>query len=480
VAKAGEYQVKFTVKNALGKTSEMISFEVGPQICLTPPLGWNSWNCFNVGIDESKIRGAADAMVKTGLIDHGWTYINMDDRWEGQRDAQGHITSSAGFPDMKGMVDYIHEQGLKVGLYSSPGPFTCAGAPGSYQHEDQDARTWAHWGIDYMKYDWCSYQENEILRRAEGFEKALPADAAAIKALAKQQYDNTVAWRLAGDLHGDAQHEARQKLEAANNVLNTQIEKLYDHCPYPLHGEINTETDKAPYRIMRASLDKVDRDIVYSFCQYGMGDVQTWGAEIGGNTWRVTGDIGPTWPSIQEHGFELNPDLAKWANPGHWNDPDMLEVGNGDLTPDENYTHVTQWCMLAAPLLIGCDMTKISPFIVSLFSNDEVLAVNQDALGKQGTLLKRDAAEKTEVWTKPLVDDSMALALYNRGDAPADVSVAASELPIYGPTGAFVRDLWRQKDLGVIGDKLTAHIGPHGAELYRIGPVKTPSGATER
>jgi alpha-galactosidase len=472
VAAAGSYDVKFTAKNAKGATSRMITFTIGPLICLTPPLGWNSWNCFNVGIDETKIRGAAEAMVKTGLIDHGWTYVNMDDRWEGQRDAQGRITSSAGFPDMKGMVDYIHGLGLKVGLYSSPGPFTCAGAPGSYQHEDQDARTWAHWGIDYMKYDWCSYQENEILRRAEGFEKALPADAAAIKALAQQQYDNTVAWRLAGDLHGDAQHEARQKLEAANSALNTQIEKLYDQCPYPLHGEINTETDKAPYRIMRASLDKVDRDIVYSFCQYGMGDVQTWGAEIGGNTWRVTGDISPNWPSIQEHGFELNPNLAKWANPGHWNDPDMLEIGNGDLTPDENYTHMTQWCMLAAPLLIGCDMTKISPFIVSLFSNDEVLAVNQDPLGKQGTLLKRDKTAKTEVWIKPLVDESIAVALYNRSDAPVDVSVAAAELPLYGPSSAFVRDLWRQKDLGVIGTRLTLHIAPHGAELVKVSPVR--------
>ena len=472
VATSGTYAVKFTAKNALGESSRTISFVVGPLICLTPPMGWNSWNCFNVAIDETKIRGAADAMVKTGLIDHGWTYINMDDRWEGKRDAQGRIQSSAGFPDMKGMVNYIHGLGLKVGLYSSPGPFTCAGAPGSYRHENQDARTWAHWGIDYMKYDWCSYQENEILARAKGFAKALPADAAQIMKLAHEQYNNTVAWRKAGDLQGDAQHVARQKLEAENRDLNDQIEKLYDHCPYPLHGEINTETDKAPYRIMRAALDRVNRDIVYSFCQYGIGDVQTWGAEIGGNTWRVTGDISPTWPSIQEHGFELNPDLAKWANPGHWNDPDMLEVGNGDLTPDENYTHMTQWCMLAAPLLIGCDMPKMSPFIVSLFSNDEVLAVNQDQLGKQGTLLKRDAAAKTEVWVKPLVGGSMAVALYNRSDVPADVSVAASELPGYGPAGAFVRDLWREKDLGAIGEKLTVRVAPHGAELFRISPVK--------
>jgi alpha-galactosidase len=477
VATAGKYAVDFTATNALGKNSRTLTFTIGPAICLTPPMGWNSWNYFGGNIDETKIRGAADAMVQTGLIDHGWTYINMDDRWEGARDAQGRITGSAGFPDMKGMADYIHGLGLKVGLYSSPGPFTCAGAPGSYQHEDQDARTYADWGMDYLKYDWCSYQENEIMARAEGFSQASPMDADAIMVLAKKQYAGAVAWREAGSLPDAERQATRQPLEAADHELNAQLEKLYDHVPYPRHGEINTETDKAPYRVMRAALDKVDRDIVFSFCQYGMGDVQTWGAEIGGNTWRVTGDIGPTWPSIQEHGFELRGDLAKWANPGHWNDPDMLEVGNGALTPDENYTHMTQWCMLAAPLLIGTDLPKMSPFIISLFSNDEVLAVNQDALGKQGTLLKRDAAAKTEVWTKPLEEESMAVALYNRGDKPADVSVAASELPVFGPNSAFVRDLWRQRDLGRMGPTLTVLVAPHGAELYRIGPTNSPGPA---
>jgi alpha-galactosidase len=470
VATAGTYAVTFTAKNALGEGSRTISFVIGPLICLTPPMGWNSWNCFGPNIDETKIRGAADAMVKTGLIDHGWTYINMDDRWEGGRDAQGRIQSSAGFPDMKGMVDYIHGLGLKVGLYSSPGPFTCAGAVGSYRHEDQDARSYADWGMDYMKYDWCSYQENEILRRAEGFAKALPTDAAAIKALAQQQYAAAVDWRKVAHLPNDAGAARRAEDERKGNEINDQLEKLYDHCPYPLHGEINTESDKAPYRVMRASLDKVNRDIVFSFCQYGMGDVQTWGAEIGGNTWRVTGDIGPTWPSIQEHGFELNAGLAKWANPGHWNDPDMLEVGNGDLTPDENYTHMTQWCMLAAPLLIGCDMPKMSPFIVSLFSNDEVLAVNQDALGRQGTLLKRDVAAKTEVWMKPLEDGTRAVAFYNRSDSPADVTVEFSELSLFGSNPNSVWDLWRQRDLGSMTPALSVKVAPHGAELYRIGP----------
>jgi alpha-galactosidase len=468
VATAGTYAVTFTAKNALGENSRTLSFIIGPQICLTPPLGWNSWNCFGGNIDEKKIRGAADAMARTGLVDHGWTYINMDDRWEGPRDAQGRITGSAGFPDMKAMADYIHGLGLKVGLYSSPGPFTCAGAPGSYQHEDQDAQTYAGWGIDYLKYDWCSYQENQILRRAEGFAKALPADADQIMALAKQQYDNTVAWREAGQLPPDQAHAARQKIEAANRLLNPQLEKLYDHLKGPEHARINTESDKAPYRVMRAALDKVDRDIVYSFCQYGMGGVQTWGAEIGGNTWRVTGDISANWKSVEQHGFELRKDLAPWANPGHWNDPDMLEVGNGKLTPDENYTHMTQWCMLAAPLLIGTDMPKMSPFTISLFSNDEVLAVNQDALGKQGTRLSQHGP--AEVWTKPLEDGTTAVAFYNLGETPWDVSVAWSELGLSGPQP--VRDLWRQKDLGPQADKYTVTVAPHGAELFKIGTPK--------
>jgi alpha-galactosidase len=214
----------------------------------------------------------------------------------------------------------------------------------------------------------------------------------------------------------------------------------------------------------------VDRDIVYSFCQYGMGGVQEWGAEIGGNTWRVTGDINPNWKSIQQHGFELHKGLEKWANPGHWNDPDMLEVGNGSLTPDENYTHMTQWCILASPLLIGCDMTKISPFIVSLFSNDEVLAVNQDALGKQGALLRRDDAAKTEVWTKPLADGTVAVAFYNRGETPAAVAVSWSELGLSGAQP--VRDLWREKDEDPQTDKFSVNVAPHGAELFKIGTPK--------
>jgi alpha-galactosidase len=243
-----------------------------------------------------------------------------------------------------------------------------------------------------------------------------------------------------------------------------------------LHGEaqqanpekvapIEVQIDKAPYVKMRASLDKVNRDIVFSFCQYGMGKVWEWGAQTGGNLWRTTGDISDNWPSIETHGFNQN-GLEQWAGPGHWNDPDMLEIGNGNLTPDENFTHMTLWCMLSAPLLIGCDMPKMSPFIVSLFSNDEVLAVNQDALGKQGWRALQDG--KTEVWMKPLAGGALAVAFFNRGDSPADVSVQWSDLKLTGPQT--LRDLWRQKDIGTQATGYTINVAPHGAELFKVQP----------
>ncbi len=485
VSRPGEYAVTFTAANAAGKSEASIRFIIGPAICLTPPMGWNSWNCFNVHIDEGKIRGAADAMVATGLIDHGWTYINMDDRWEGTREAAGNIRSSDQIPDMKALADYIHGKGLKIGLYSSPGPRTCAGAVGSYEHEDQDAATYAGWGMDYLKYDWCSYGGIAAVIQEERYAALLPADKVEeLKALAAEkavlgmrryghdalslpQTDELKAAE-AKSANLDKQHiVARLKeVSAAIGALHAEARTI---APDKAAG-IDVEIDKEPYRKMRASLDKVNRDIVFSFCQYGMGNVWEWGAETGGNLWRTTGDISANWPSVESHGFGQN-GLQKWAAPGHWNDPDMLEAGNGNLTPDENYTHMTLWCMLSAPLLIGCDMPKMSPFIVSLFSNDEVLAVNQDALGRQGWRARQDG--QTEVWMKPLAGGSLAVAFFNRGDSPADVSVQWADLKLTGPQA--VRDLWRQKDAGVQQAGYSAHVAPHGAELFKVQPEKPAS-----
>jgi alpha-galactosidase len=461
--------------NDAGRAAASLRFVIGQTICLTPPMGWNSWNCFHGNIDEGKIRGAADAMAATGLVDHGWTYINMDDRWEGQRDAAGNIQSSPKIPDVKALAAYIHGKGLKIGLYSSPGPSTCAGAPGSWQHEDQDAATYAAWGIDYLKYDWCSYGQVEDAAREALYAEVLPPEKSnQLEALAMEN-----ARLDARKIHQDPAYlpqtaGVRQIEEASANATKDRIEAALE----ALHVEaralapgkvaaIDLEVEKAPYRKMRASLDKVNRDIIFSFCQYGMGKVWEWGAATGGNLWRTTGDIDANWKSVEEHGFNQD-GLEQWAGPGHWNDPDMLEIGNGDLTPDENFTHMTLWCMLSAPLLIGCDMTRMSPLIVSLFSNDEVLAVNQDALGRQGWRARQNG--KTEVWMKPLADGSLAVAFFNRGDIPANVSVQWPDLRLAGPQA--LRDLWRQKDLGIQQTGYSVNVAPHGAELFKVQAAK--------
>jgi alpha-galactosidase len=480
VAQPGDNAVTFSAANTSGTGTATLHFIIGPTICLTPPLGWNSWNCFRGNISDDKIRAAADSMVSTGLIDHGWTYINMDDRWEGQRDANGVIQSSAKFPDMKALADYIHGKGLKIGLYSSPGPLTCAGAVASYNHEDQDAATYAGWTMDYLKYDWCSYGAIAEIMRADKYAGLLgPDKAAQAKALALE--DAVLTMRRYGHdpaflPQSDALNDIETKTAALTRDQVIARAKEVRHDLDAIHAAAQAadptkvaafeiDLDKGPYVKMRASLDKVDRDIVFSFCQYGMGKVWEWGQQTGGNLWRTTGDIAANWPSVESHGFNQN-GLEQWAGPGHWNDPDMLEVGNGKLTPDENYTHMTLWCMLSAPLLIGCDMPKMTPFTVSLFSNDEVLAVNQDALGKQGWRARQDG--KTEVWMKPLADGSLAVAFFNRDNAPSLVSVNWSDLKLTGPQS--VRDLWRQKDIGVQAAGYSVSVAPHGAELFKVQP----------
>jgi len=284
----------------------------GDLIALTPPLGWNSWNAWGLSVDDEKVRAAADAFVDNGLADHGWTFINIDDGWEApERLPDGSITGNEKFPDFKNLSDYVHSKGLKLGIYSGPGPMTCGGYLASYQHEYQDAATWAKWGIDYIKYDWCSYR---------------------------------------------------------NIAKDNSLEEL-----------------QKPYILMRKALDAVNRDIVYSLCQYGMGDVWKWGADVGGNLWRTTGDIRDTWASMSGIGFRQDK-MSPFASPGHWNNPDMLVVGwvgwgpnlhPTRLTPDEQYTHISLWALLSAPLLIGCDLTRLDDFTLNLLTNDEVLG--QDA-----------------------------------------------------------------------------------------------------
>ena len=400
---AGEWEVLIRAENELGSDEAVLTITGGEdKLALTPPMGWNSWNVWGTAVDDAKVRAAADWLVKSGLADVGYQYINIDDAWEGERDASGRLHSNAKFPDMKALADYVHSKGLKLGIYSSPGPLTCAGYPGSYEHELLDAQTWAEWGIDLVKYDWCSY--GKIAR--DNSEKEL----------------------------------------------------------------------RKPYEIMRDALDMVDHDIVFSMCQYGMGQVWTWGDDVGGNYWRTTGDIIDTWPSMSRIGFSQAP-LAPFAGPGHWNDPDMLVlgyVGWGEhqhpsrLTPNEQVTHMTLWSMLSAPLLIGCDMTRLDEFTAALLGNPEVLAVNQDQLGKQAQRY-RDA-DRVQIWARPLYDGSCAVAAFNLDRKPREVNISFAELGLAGTQA--VRNLWLRSDDGVFHDFYKVTVPRHGAVMYRFTPVK--------
>jgi len=429
---SGSYLVTLVAQNALGTAEKQFRIVVGDQIALTPPMGWNSWNCFAGAVSEEKVKSAADAMVKSGLINHGWTYINVDDYWQNHRnskdptlrgpfrDKRGNIVPNSRFPDMKGMADYIHGLGLKAGLYSSPGPWTCGGCAASWQHEEQDAQTYAKWGFDYLKYDWCSY--------------------------------------------GNVVHIAKTNVMAVRS--NGSAAKTGDEAIYP-------------YKVMGNFLREQNRDIVFSLCQYGMADVWKWGGSVDGNCWRTTGDITDTWKSMSNIGFKQD-QAAPFAKPGNWNDPDMLIVGQVGwgklhptrLTPDEQYTHISLWCLLSAPLLIGCDMTKLDDFTLNLLENDEVLALDQDALGREATCVVTNG--DVRVYEKELEDGGRALGFFNLGSAPA--SLEFNQLATLGFTGAqHVRDLWRQTnlpDVDAANGVLKMTIPVHGVVLYKLTAAK--------
>jgi alpha-galactosidase len=392
---AGSTDVQLTVKSPAGSASSTLTIVGGEhKLALTPPMGWNSWNVWAGNVDADKIRAAADVMISSGLAAHGFQYINIDDTWEGSRGADGLLHVNKKFKDMRALADYVHSKGLKLGIYSSPGPKTCAGFEGSFDHEKQDAITYGKWGIDYLKYDWCSCTSRDL---------------------------------------------------------------------------------KAPYALMRSALDGSSRDIFYSLCQYGMGDVWKWGGSpaIGGNCWRTTGDINDSWGSLHSIGFSQD-GHEKFAGPGHWNDPDMLVVGvlgwgnphPTGLKPNEQITHITLWSLLSAPLLIGCDMTRLDAFTTNLLGNDEVLAIDQDPLGHPAGRKAKDG--DAEVWARPLADGTIAVGLFYTGNQPtAKVTGKWSDLGISGEQP--VRDLWQQKDLGPHSDSFTVDVPKHGAVLVKIG-----------
>ena len=352
----------------------------------TPPMGWNSWNHFASRVNDAVVRGAADALVSSGMKDAGYIYVNIDDTWEAGRDADGNIQTNKKFPDMKALADYVHSKGLKLGIYSSPGPTTCAGYEGSYGHEAQDAKTYASWGIDYLKYDWCSA------------------------------------------------------------------------------GHIYKDSDLQPiYQKMGDALLQSGRPIVYSLCEYGNGDVWTWGTKVGGNLWRTTGDIANRWSSMEEIGFKQI-DIAQYEQPGHFNDPDMLEIGNDGLSPDEERTHMTLWSLLSAPLLAGNDLSKMSKETIGILTNRDVVAIDQDPAVNHPKRILLEG--KTEAWTRELQDGSTVIAIFNRDNAAGSATVSWSKLGLPAPTTA--RDLWNQKDVTFSGDSYTANVPRHGVVLLRV------------
>ncbi|MEI7500688.1 MAG: alpha-galactosidase [Bacteroidota bacterium] len=396
--KKGEYILKLKVENRFGKSECDLKVIVGDVISLTPPLGWNSWNCWGLSVSDKKVRQSANAMKSSGLIDYGWTYINIDDGWEDTHDKNGNILPNSKFPNMKSLCTYVHSLGLKIGIYSSPGPKTCGGYEGSYTFEAKDAQNYANWGIDYLKYDWCSYQ----------------------------------------------------------NI-----------APRP-----SLEQMKYPYKEMRHALRMVNRDIHYSLCQYGMGDVWTWGAEVDGNSWRTTGDIEDTWESLSEIGFNQNK-CSPFSAPGRWNDPDMLVVGwvgwgpalhYTKLTPSEQYTHITLWSLLAAPLLIGCDLNQLDAFTLNLLTNNEVLAVNQDPLGRQAVQIRK--TNEYEIWARDLEDGRKAVGLFNKTGEPLYVPVEIKDLQLSGKYS--IRDLWSQTDLGKVRGHFEMKTQPHGSRFITL------------
>ena len=363
-------------------------------LAATPPMGWNSWNHFKRKTDDAIVRAQAEAMVASGMRDAGYVYINIDDAWEGERDSSGEIHTNSKFPDMKALADFVHSKGLKLGLYSSPGIKTCAGFAGSYGHEFQDAKTYASWGIDYLKYDLCGL---------------------------------------------------RVQMKAAGS--DVVAEEMMKHA----------------YTKMRDGLLASGRPILYSLCQYGHNQVWQWGASVGGNAWRTTGDINDNFKSMVSIGFH-QAGLSKYAGPGHWNDPDMLEIGNGGMTTSEYQIHMSLWAILAAPLLAGNDLTTMTQATKDILLNKEVIAIDQDKLGKQGDRVYAEGS--VEVWSRDLADGSKAVGLFNLADTKSHMVLDFEKLGL--TTQAKGRDLWLHKDIGAIAPGYNATLPPHSVLLLKI------------
>lgn len=436
IKKAGEYVVTFVAKNNLGEAKRTFRIVVGDKIALTPPMGWNSWNCWGNAVSQEKVLSSARAMVEKGLINHGWQYINIDDGWQGLRGGKHQaVMTNSKFPDMKALADEIHGMGLKIGIYSGPWVGTYAGHLGSYSDKADGT------------YDWVEKYANEYYRYVD------PSK-------------NTK--------HGINYHHG--KYSFVKNDVQQWMDWGIDYLKYDWNPN-----DYYHVKEMHDALRSYNRDVVYSLSNSApYGDAPQW--EKMANCWRTTGDIKDTWERMCSLGFGQ----TKWApynGPGHWVDPDMLVVGMVGwgpklhytrLTPDEQYTHMSLWALLASPLLIGCDMAQLDDFTLSLLTNDEMIEVNQDPLGKPGMIVSQQG--DVVVYAKPLEDGSMAVGLFNRGDTMAQGKLTWKSVGIRGEQT--VRDLWRQQDVAKSNEEFVTEIAPHGVRFIKIYPGNSREQAT--
>ncbi|MBI5397507.1 MAG: NPCBM/NEW2 domain-containing protein [Verrucomicrobia bacterium] len=414
----GTHTVMLRAKNRHGTASRALKIVSGDTLALTPPMGWNHWYAHYNRVTDTMMREAADVMVKSGMADVGYAYVNIDDCWMNApgdakrppdplrvgpfRDAAGNIIPNKHFPDMRLMTAYIHAKGLKAGIYTSPGPLTCGGYAGAYEHEEQDARLFAEWGFDFLKYDWCSYSK-------------IAKDDKSLGAL------------------------------------------------------------KKPYKQMGDILKKLPRDVVFNLCQYGMGNVWEWGTEIGGHCWRTAGDLGAELNRIFAVALK-NAEYRQWSKPGAWNDPDYIQIGwigdartNGEpkpcpMTPTEQYSFMSLWCLSAAPLFYSGDMSRLDEFTLNVLCNPEVIEVDQDPLGECARVVP--LTPETFLMVKNLEDGSKAVGLCNRGEIAASIVAKWGDIGVSGKQT--VRDLWRQRDLGKFDGQFKATVPRHGVVLLRL------------